>query len=105
MAEKEGDHRREVEQKMTNANIEAMRRTFREARWGQMLAFLISGAFLLVGAYVAVQGQPWVGGVLGTMGLSTIVASFITGRHRTGEDHQKRDGRTAERPTKKKRGR
>jgi len=80
MAETQGDHRREIEHKMADAAVEEMRRGFSEARFGQVCAFFISILFLLVGAYVATHGPEWVGALLGSMGISGIVASFIKGR-------------------------
>jgi uncharacterized membrane protein len=80
MAEVQGNHRRAMEVRMAEASVEEMRRAFTEARVGQLCALAISLAFLVVGAYVSIHGQPWVGGILGTMGLSGIVANFIHGR-------------------------
>lgn len=80
MVEAQGNHRRAVELKMADAAVEDMRRGYGEARMGQVCALIISLAFLVTGAYVAIHGQPWVGGVLGSMGLGGIVANFIKGR-------------------------
>jgi uncharacterized membrane protein len=82
MFENEANHRRQLEDRMVDANLEVMRSQFSEAKRGQVFAFIISLAFLVVGAYTAVKGQPWVGGILGTMGLSSIVGAFIAGRSR-----------------------
>jgi hypothetical protein len=83
MAESQGEHRREIERKMAEASIEGMRRGFREARVGQIFAFLISLAFLGTGAYVAIEGQPGAGTALSGMGLSGIVVTFIQGREKS----------------------
>lgn len=99
MAEAQGDHRRAIEVKMTDAAVEEMRRGFGEARVGQICALLISLAFLFVGAYVSIHGQPFVGGVLGTMGLSGIVANFIRGREKSSPPETS----IPEPPTRKKR--
>jgi uncharacterized membrane protein len=85
MAEQEGNHRRSMEEKSLNANIAGMQRSFAEARLGQVFAFGVSLAFLAVGAFVAIHGQPWVGGLLGSIGLGSIVANFIRGRQRPEE--------------------
>jgi uncharacterized membrane protein len=95
MVEQEGIHRKEIEKTITDANVDSMRRQFREARWGQVLAFLISLAFLITGAYTAINGQPWVGGVLGTMGLSSIVTSFIVGRKKASQQQEQPKGKPA----------
>lgn len=77
MARTEGEHRRIMESKVLDANIEAMRRQFAEARWGQVFAFIIALAFVFVGAYVIVRGHPWPGTILGGVGLGGIVTTFI----------------------------
>jgi uncharacterized membrane protein len=76
----EGLHRQSMESKALDANIEAMRRGYREARWGQILAFLIAVAFLVGGIYLSTHGQPWPGAVLGVGGIGGIVTTFIIGR-------------------------
>ncbi len=65
---------------MVEANIQGMHSEFAEARLGQIFAFILSIAFLITGAYTAIRGQPWVGGVLGTMGIGSIVGTFVKGR-------------------------
>ena len=78
----EGEHRREMESKVVNANVEGMRKQFGEARLGQVFAFVIAIFFVLVGAYVILRGQPWPGTILGGAGLGGIVTAFIVGRGR-----------------------
>lgn len=68
----EGNHRRALESKMVEANIDGMRRQFAEARIGQIFAFILSLAFLFTGAYTAIRGHSWVGGFLGAMGIGSI---------------------------------
>jgi uncharacterized membrane protein len=80
MAEREAVHRRDLETKALDAQIDGMKRQFHEARIGQLCAWSISICFLGIGSYVAIHGQPWVGGLFGTMGISGIVANFIHGR-------------------------
>lgn len=81
-AHAEGLHRQNLESRALDANIEAMRRQYAEARLGQVFALIIALAFVLVGAYVAVHGQPWSGTILGGVGLGGIVTAFIVGRNR-----------------------
>jgi len=69
MAEQEGAHRREMENRSLQGEFEAMRRDFREARWGQIFAFVIALAFMVAGSYVSIKGQPWSGTILGSVGL------------------------------------
>ena len=85
MAEDQGKHRRELEQKLAEASVEEMRRGFGEARLGQIFAFMIGIAFLLVGAYVSIHGPSWVGGLFGSIGIGGIVATFIRGREKVKE--------------------
>lgn len=80
--EAEGNHRREIEKSMADSTVESARSQFKEARLGQIFAFLISLAFLTAGSYTATNGHPWIGGIFGTMGLSSIVGAFIAGRSR-----------------------
>jgi hypothetical protein len=54
-----------------------MRRQFAEARLGQVFALVIALAFVIVGAYVSVHGQPWSGTILAGVGLGGIVTAFI----------------------------
>jgi len=54
-----------MEGRVLDVNAEGMRRQFSEARFGQVLATLISLAFLSCGSYVAIKGQPWAGDSLG----------------------------------------
>ena len=79
MTEEQGRHRREIEKTLAAASVEEMRRNFMQARIGQVFAFLVSLGFLSTGAYVSVSGQPWVGALLGAMGISGIVGSFLNG--------------------------
>jgi hypothetical protein len=77
MAEEEGMHRRKQEDTAINANVEAMRREYRERRWGQCFAFFLSLSFLGVGGYLGINGHEWSGSFLGLMGISSIVAHFL----------------------------
>jgi len=81
MAESEAEHRRGIENRAVDADIEAMRRQFSEARLGQVFAFLISIAFIVAGTYVVVvKGQTAAGLLLSAVGLGSIVTTFIWGR-------------------------
>jgi uncharacterized membrane protein len=84
----EGEHRRDLEKKSIDANIEGMRRQFAEGRLGQVFAFSIAVLFVFVGAYVALHGQPWPGALFGSAGLGGIVTSFIVGRRNQTENNE-----------------
>jgi uncharacterized membrane protein len=88
MANTEGEHRRAIESKALEANVEAMRKQFSEARLGQIFALVIALVFLGVGAYVSVHGQPWSGTILGGIGVSGIVTAFIVGRGKEGQPQE-----------------
>ena len=82
MAETQSAHRREIEQRMSNAAVEEMRRQFSENRIGQLCAVSVSVAFLIAGVYVALAGHPWPGAVIGGVGgggigLPAIVTAFL----------------------------
>jgi uncharacterized membrane protein len=79
-AHAESVHRQTLESTALNANIEAMRRQYAEARVGQAFALIIALAFVMVGGYVSTHGQPWSGTILGSIGLGGIVTAFIVGR-------------------------
>jgi len=79
-AHAESVHRQMLESTALTANIEAMRRQYAEARLGQIFALIIALAFVIVGGYVSLHGQPWSGTILGGIGLGGIVTAFIVGR-------------------------
>jgi uncharacterized membrane protein len=81
MAQAQGAHRRAIESRQLEAQIEGMGSQFAEARLGQVFAFCVSALFLLCGTYTINQGHPWPGSFLGTLGVSGIVTTFIRGRH------------------------
>jgi uncharacterized membrane protein len=81
-AHDEGLHRQKLESKALDANIEAMRRQYAEARLGQIFALVIAIAFVAVGGFIAIKGQPWSGTILGGVGLGGIVTAFIVGRNK-----------------------
>jgi uncharacterized membrane protein len=91
MAEEEGRSRRALEAKAVDAQVEGMRRQFREARLGQIFAFLIAVLFLGCGTYIAALGQPWAGALFGGIGLGGIVTTFILGRAGASQESAKDD--------------
>ena len=95
MAEKEGDHRRKMEQEIVgiqkaDLNLERM-----ERRRGQLLGFGVCLAAILGGVYLAstspgIAGQ--IGGsLLGTSGLTSLILAFITGRSTPSRSKQATD--------------
>lgn len=69
----EAEHRR-AESKRVNTFI------FIEKVIGQVFALLIGMAGIGYGAHVAVQGQPWAGGIIASLAITGLAAVFLTGR-------------------------
>ena len=82
LTEIQGAHRRLLEERALEAQLEGMRRQFQEARLGQVLAVVVAVLFLGSGTYIAVQGHPWPGALLGIVGLSGIFTAFLKGPDR-----------------------
>ena len=80
LAEAQSAHRRRMEEKEVDAQIEGMRSQFFEARRGQAFAFCVSVLFLLCGTVAVIWGHSWAGSLFGVMGVSGIVGTFIRGR-------------------------
>jgi uncharacterized membrane protein len=80
MAETEADHRRQIEKRALDADIQIAGKEYTERRIGQFLGFGIGVAALFIGAYVATHGQPLAGGFIGTGGVVGLVTAFIYGR-------------------------
>lgn len=69
----EAEHRRR-ETRRINTYV------FVERLAGQVFAFLIGLAGVMGGAYVAVMGQPWTGGIIASTALGGLAVVFLTGR-------------------------
>lgn len=93
-AHAESIHRQTLEAKALEANIEAMRRQYAEARLGQIFALVIALAFVIVGGYVSLHDQPWSGTILGSIGLGGIVTAFIVGRGKNNPPAEPPNGNT-----------
>jgi uncharacterized membrane protein len=73
LVEQEAEHRRALEVKQINSEIN-------ETRIGQWMAFLIGVFTIAAGAYTALQGAEWPGALMGSGGVIGLVAVFIYGR-------------------------
>jgi len=84
MAEQQGQHRRDMEQKLALAGVEEMRLKFREARFGQKCAPLLASLFVLAGTYIALHGHPTAGTAVavtgGGVGIPPIITAFMRGK-------------------------
>lgn len=79
MAESEAEHRRALENYAVKAD-------YKEARLGQIFAFLIGVITIGCGAWVANSGNPAAGGILSTVGVVGLVSVFIYGRKHKGAE-------------------
>jgi uncharacterized membrane protein len=80
MAEHEAEHRRQMETKIVDAQIQHNNKQFSEARCGQICALSITLAALAAGVYTAVNGHEIAGSIIGVGGIGGIVTTFIFGR-------------------------
>ena len=87
MAEKEARHRQSNESQALAANIEAQKQqlsiaehqtkaTFRSDAIGQFCGFLVSLICVAGSVYLALNGQPWVAGLLAGLPLAAIIRAF-----------------------------
>jgi uncharacterized membrane protein len=88
MAEEEGKHRRQVEQRVIDAQVDSDRRESNEARRGQICALVITLAAIGAGAYTALQGHEVAGSIIGVGGIGSIVTTFILGSRSAAEPGQ-----------------
>jgi hypothetical protein len=86
MAEAQSSHRRLLEQRQQEGELEGMRLQFVEARRGQICALIVALTFLSAGTYCIVSGHLWAGTGIGVPGLSGIVTAFIAGRNGKQQD-------------------
>ena len=83
-----------------NAQIEESHDQFSEARRGQICALVITLAALGAGAYTAISGHEWAGGIIGVGGVGGIVTTFIFGKKKPDESAPKAE--STKRPKRKK---
>lgn len=79
MAEKQGDHRRSLEAKNLDAQVNHTKARDLEAKLGQFFAFILALFTILVGAYLVINNYQISGTIFGGMGLASIVLAFIYG--------------------------
>lgn len=103
MAEDEAAHRRSIETKLTDAQVEDLRAGRREARRGQICALITVLAVVGGSVYIAAQGHEIAAGLLGIGGLGGVVATFIYGRDRMREENARQSGtRKGDKQSKKR---
>ena len=79
MAEKEGEHRRELEKKALDADITLRQTQLKQIRMGQIFGFLIGIFTVACGTYAAINGAEISGSFIGTGGVIGLVSVFIFG--------------------------
>ncbi len=70
-------HRRKLEEKALEAEIESMRSRSLEVKRGQIFGFCIGLFTIAVGAYTAMSGAELAGGFIGTGGVVALVSVFL----------------------------
>lgn len=85
MAEKQGNHRRDLECALSTAKIRDMHEDRVERRNGQFLAGFVALAILGAVVWVTLAGQPAVGGGLVAV-LVGVIALFVTGKYSRGHN-------------------
>ena len=73
MAEKQSDHRIEIEKKVLSGQLN-------QSNIGQFLAFIIGIFALTVSGYCISNGHEWGGSIIGAGGLTGLVTAFIKGK-------------------------
>ena len=82
MAEEEGNHRRAQEAK-------AVSRESRNSLLGIISAFILGMTSVIGGGYVVIQGHPWPGSLLSSVGLVGLVSVFIYGTKERRREREK----------------
>lgn len=87
MAEKEAQHRQAQESQALNANVQAQKQqldiaeqqtkaTFKSDKIGQLCGFVVSLICIAGAVFLALNGQPWVAGLLAGLPLAAIIRAF-----------------------------
>ncbi len=74
LAEKENQHRHEIEKSFVNNN-------FSLYRAGQICGCFVTSLAIVTGAVVAIKGSVAFGGLLSTAGLAALASTFIYGKY------------------------
>lgn len=88
LTETQANHRRALEDKQLEAQVQHWERRDREAKLGQIFAFIISVCAIGGGVYVALNGYQWAGTIISALGLGSIVTAFIKGRETASKSEQ-----------------
>lgn len=80
MAEGEQEARHSMIQQAQNAEIDDLKASRSERRFGQILGFLLAVTALLVSAYALHLGHPWWAGIIAAMSIGSICMALVLGR-------------------------
>lgn len=80
MTETQANHRRELEAKTLNAEIEHTKNIDFEARIGQIFAFILAILLISGSIYAIITGYQIGGSILGSTTIISLVVAFIKGR-------------------------
>lgn len=80
MAEQEAEHRRAMERKVLDAQIDDARKYRRAELVGQACGLTIGIAAIVAAAYAGIHGAQITGSLIGTTGVTGLVTAFIVGR-------------------------
>lgn len=80
MAEQEAQHRRAMEQKVLDAQIDDARKYRRTELTGQICGLAIGLAAIFAATYAGIHGAQITGSLIGTTGVTGLVTAFILGR-------------------------
>lgn len=84
LAEKESEHRHNLEKQSIEVEMEDHRQQNIEIRIGQIFAFSIGVITILAGSYTAINGAQIAGSLIGTAGVAGLASVFIIG-HKGGK--------------------
>lgn len=75
-------HRQQIEERAIGIDEKLSTWYIVEVILGQLLGFIIAILVLAAAVYLAMQGKEVAAGILGTVGFSSMVIAFITGRRK-----------------------
>lgn len=80
MAEKEQDHRHEMQSKLINGQLNNTQRFYDERKRGQIFGLTIGLVGIISGSILAFNDKQIAGSFIGTAGIGGIVSVFVIGR-------------------------
>jgi uncharacterized membrane protein len=81
MIKEQNAHRRQLENKQMDCNIEHVKNVDKDFKRGQWFGLILGALALASGTTVAILGHDIPGTVLGALGIGSIVYAFVKGRN------------------------